>query len=346
MKKSIFYSLSLLVGLILFFIALKEIGLGNIILILRKISLIQFIAALGIIFLAFLIGTLRWKTIINTYLDRPLSFKDIFIPRIIGFCINYLTPVVFAGGQPVKAYVVRERNKCSLEKIIVSIILEEAIFLSILFVFVVLGVVFLFSSFSLPSLLENIVLLVIFLCSIIFFLFYYRIFRKKPGKRGFFTFFIEMLRLDKINVINNIKEKIADIEKEIFYFFKKQKRKLIFVSFLTVIEILFFIFAYYLIISYLSPGLNFLEVVSINSLVNIIYFIPIPAALGSFEWSQALIFNVFGLSLNTGIAFSLIVRILNLILVSMGILFLVHFEVKTLAEKIGEGIKKLIDIFE
>ncbi len=346
MKKSIFYSLSLLIGLILFFIALKEIGLENLISALGEVSLIQFLIALGAMFLAFLIGTLRWKIIIDSQLDKPLCFKDVFIPRVVGFSINYLTPVVFAGGQPVKAYIVKERNKCSLEKVIISIILEEAIFLSILFVFVILGVIFLFTSFNLPSLLKNIVFLITFFCSIIFFLFYYRILRKKPDRRGFFTFFIEMLRLDKISAINNIKEKVADIEKEIFYFFKKQRKKLILVSFLTVIEILFLILAYYLIISYLSPGLNLIEVFSINSLINIVYFIPIPAALGSFEWSQALIFNVFGLSLNTGIAFSLIVRILNLILVSIGILLLVHFEVKTLAEKIGEGIKKLIDIFE
>ncbi|MCK4453805.1 flippase-like domain-containing protein [Candidatus Parcubacteria bacterium] len=346
MRKIIFFSLSLLIGLILFFIAFKKIGAENIISAVSAISLWQFLFVFGIMLLSFLIGTLRWRIIIKTQSSAPVSFLDVLIARTVGFAINYLTPVIFAGGQPFKAYIIKERTKASLDKIIISIIISEAIFLSILFFFVVLGVFFLFLSFDLPFIFEIIISGIIFFCFIIFCLFYSRIIKRTPDKKGFFTFFIEFLRLDRVGLINGVKTKIADIEREIFYFFKHQKIQLIIVSFLTLIEILLLILTYWLTILFLGSILNFKELISVNALINLVYFIPIPAALGSFEWSQALIFDIFGLNLNTGIAFSLIVRCLSLIMAGLGILLLIHFEVKTLAERLGKIVQKFMKCFE
>ena len=346
MRKIIFFSLSLLIGLILFFIAFKKIGAENIISAISAISIWQFLFAFGIMLLSFLFGTLRLGIIIKTQSSSPVSFLDVLIARTVGFAVNYLTPVIFAGGQPFKAYIIKERTKVSLDKIIVSIIISEAIFLSILFFFIVLGVLSLFLSFNLPFIFEIIISGITLFFFLIFCLFYSRIIKKSPDKKGFFTFFIEILHLDKIDLINGVKTKIADIEREIFYFFKHQKTKLIIVSFLTLLEILFLILSYWLIILFLGSTLNFKELLSVNALIDLVYFIPIPAALGSFEWSQALIFDIFGLNLNTGIAFSLIVRCLSLIIAGFGILLLIHFEIKTLAEKFGAAIQKLIKCFE
>jgi len=342
MRKLIFFSLSLLIGLILFFIAFKKIGAENIISAVSAISSWQFIFAFGIMLLSFLVGTLRLRIIIKSQSSTPVSFLDVLIARTVGFTINYLTPVIFAGGQPFKAYIIKERTKASLDKIITSIIISEAIFLSILFFFIVSGVLFLFLSFNLPFIFEIIISGITLFCFLIFCLFYSRIIRKSPDKKGFFTSFIEFLHLDKVDLINEAKTKIADIEREIFYFFKHQRAKLIIISFLTLLEILLLIFSYWLIILFLGSVLNFKELISINALINLVYFLPIPAALGSFEWSQALIFDIFGLNLNTGIAFSLIVRCLSLIMAGIGILLLIHFEIKTLAEKSGATIQKFI----
>jgi len=119
------------------------------------ISFWQFLLALGILSLSFLSGTLRWKIIIKSQLSQKVSFLDILIARIVGVSINYLTPVVFLGGQPIKAYILKERSKVSLDKVVVSIIIEEVIFLSVLLFFVILGVAFLFLRFPLPAIFEH-----------------------------------------------------------------------------------------------------------------------------------------------------------------------------------------------
>lgn len=343
MKKSIFYSLSLLIGLILFYVALQEIGLENISSAVSKVSFGQFLFALVVLFSGFLIGTLRWLIIARSQISPTTSFLDVLIARLVGFSISYLTPVIFLGGQPFKAYVLKERTKSSIDKIVVSIILEEAVFLTVLFLFVVFGVVFLILKFDLPNSLRNIVFGVTLFCLFIFCFFYYRIIKKSSKGKGFFGFFIEALRLDRIDFIGNIKERIDRVETEVSNFFRHQRIKLVTISFLSIIELLFSIISYKLIINFLGGHFNLTEVISINALINLIYFLPIPAALGSFEWSQAIIFNIFGMTLETGIAFSLIVRIINLILVAFGIIFLLHFEVKILLARLGESVQKLTD---
>ena len=343
MRKFIFYSLSLLIGLILFYVALKEIGFVNITSVLSKISLSQFLFVSAFIFLGFLIGTLRWLIIARSQISRSVSFLDVFITRSIGFSISYLTPVVFLGGQPFKALILKERTKASIDKIVVSIILEEAIFLSFLFLFIVFGAAFLILKFTLPSNLKSIIIAITFFCLFVFCFFYYRLLKKSAKEKGFFTFFIEILRLDKIDFISRIKKRIDRVEQEVSDFFKYQKTKLIIVSFFTVIELIFSIIGYKLIIDFLGGNLNLMEVISINSLINLIYFIPIPAALGTFEWSQALIFNIFGLTLDLGVAFSLLVRVISLIVVGLGIIFLLHFEMRILVRKIGKTAQKLGD---
>jgi len=188
MKKFIFYSLSLLIGLFLFYIALAEIGLTNISLAISKVSLWQFLSVLIIIFSGFLIGTLRWLIIARSQIAPNISFWDLLIARLVGFSISYLTPVVFLGGQPFKAYVLRERSKVLIDKIVVSIILEEAIFLTYLFLFVIFGVIFLIFKFDLPSKLQNIIFGVTLFCLFIFCFFYYRIMKKSSKDRGFLVF--------------------------------------------------------------------------------------------------------------------------------------------------------------
>lgn len=346
MRKLLFFSSSLFIGLILFFIAIKKIGTRNIILAISEISFWQFLVILAIFLLSFFVGTFRWRTVLKNQVKNPVSFSDIFIARIINSAINQITPVFFLGGQPFQVYVIKERAKIPLDKAVASTIIAVAIFLSILFFFVILGVVFLFLLFPLPLFLKFSIGGILALCSVIFCLFYSRIIKKNPGQKGFFTFFIEGFHLDKLKIINNIKTGVADVEKQIFYFFKHQRDKLVIASFFTILEILLLLFGYWLLVFFLGSKISLPEVFSVNALVNLAYLLPIPAGLGALEVSQALIFNTFGLGFNTGIAFSLIVRVVTLIIVGIGILFLIQFEIKIIVKRIGVFIERLIEFFK
>ncbi|MCK4354893.1 flippase-like domain-containing protein [Candidatus Parcubacteria bacterium] len=345
MKKIIFLSASLIIGFILFFIALKKVGLENIFSVLSGFDVWQISLILGLFLFGLVIGALRWKIILDTQHSSPVRFSDIFIAKFIGHSINYLTPVMFAGGEPFKALVLKARAKVPIDKGLTSIVIEEVIFLSVSFVFAVLGVVLLLAHFTLPLYFIVLLVALIIFCLFILYIFYSKTINNK-SKKGFFVFFIETLCLDKIDIVNGIKPKINEIEQEISDFFKEQRGKVINACILSVIEILLLILSYWLIIIFLKKYLCIWEVVSINALIHLVSIIPIPASLGSFEWSQAFIFSIFGLGSDTGIAFSLIVRCVMLTITGLGILLLVNFEIKTLIEKakiIAQKFGKIVD---
>jgi len=343
MKKIVFLSISLIIGFVLFFIALKKVGLENIFYVLSRLTLWQIFLVFGMFLLGIIIGALRWKIVLNGQYPFPIRFSDILIAKFVGHSINYLTPVAFAGGEPFKALVLKTRAKVPIDKGITSIVIEEVIFLSVAFLFVVLGVIFLLSRFVLP--LHFIVLLVglVIFCLLILYIFYSQTISNKNNK-GFFIFFIEILHLDKIDIINGVKPKIVQIEQEISHFFKKQKAGVAGAGALAVIEILLLIFSYWLVMIFLKKYLTIAEAVSINALIHLVAIIPIPASLGSFEWSQAFIFSIFGLGSDSGIAFSLIVRCITLAVAGIGILLLIHFEIKALVEKIMAFVQKFEEV--
>jgi uncharacterized protein (TIRG00374 family) len=344
MKKIIFLSVSLIIGFVLFFVALQKVGIENIVSVLSSFTLSQVFLILGLMFLGLVIGAWRWKVVLNAQNLYP-RFSDIFVAKLIGHSVNYLTPVMFAGGEPFKALILKGKAKIPLDKGLTSVVIEEVIFLSVSFVFAVLGVVLLFAHFTLPLYFIISVITLIIFCFLILCVFYFKTVNSKSEK-GFFIFFVEIFRLDKVNIINSVKPKINEIEQEISYFFRKRKSKLIIACVLSVIEILLLVFTYWLIIIFLKNYLSIGEAISINALINLVAIVPIPASLGSFEWTQVFIFSIFGLGPDIGVAFSLIVRCAMLLIAGIGIILLINFEIKALFEKVKAITQKLGRLLE
>ena len=344
MKKIIFLSVSSIIGFVLFFVALQKVGIKDIVSVLSSFTLWQVFLILGLFLLGLAIGALRWKVVLNAQNLSP-RFSDIFVAKLIGHSVNYLTPVMFAGGEPFKALILKEKAKVPLGKGLTSVVIEEVIFLSVSFIFALLGVALLLARFTLPIYFVIPLIGLLIFCFSILCVFYLKTVNSK-SKKGFFIFFIEIFRLDKVSIINSVKPKINEIELEISYFFRKQKSKLIIACVLSVVEILLLVFTYWLIIIFLKNYLNIWEIISINALINFVSIIPIPASLGSFEWTQVFIFSTFGLGSDAGVAFSLIVRFGMLVIAGVGVILLINFQVKALFKKAKITAQKLGELFK
>jgi uncharacterized protein (TIRG00374 family) len=351
MKKFILITIFLLIGLVLFAAAIEKMDLQQILLIMSRLSLGKFLMILLIFFLAVIIGLFRWMLILKGQSNLKPPFSKIFIAKIVGSSINYLTPVCFAGGEPFKAYILKEEAKIPWDKTISSIVISEALYLSAILFFIVLGVFFLVINQVALSLLTILILFgAVFFCLAIFYLFYSKTLNKKKGERGFFTFLVDLLGLDKFETINGYREKMIETEEKISYFFKTKKSDLVGAIVLSFIEVILIIFANWLIILFLGIKLDFKDMLSVFSVMNISFLFPIPAALGIFELSQSFLFELLEIGAINGIAFSLVNRLMMLFVAFLGIIFLIHFEIKILSvkivEKLPEIIKKLKEIFE
>lgn len=335
--KFIFSTCPLIIGILLFILITTKIGFFQIIKTISAISFKQFVILLAVNFSAILISILRWKIIMQS-LEIPISSSRIAMAKFIGLTINYLTPGVFMGGEPFKAFFLKREAGIPLSKSVISIIIDEAVFLTVSFFLIIIGLFFLFHWALLSKKIAVIILLVFSLLLAAFYLFYTRTIYKKTGEKGFFSYIIDMLHLNKIKAIARFKHKIIEIENNLSVFFKAHRQILIIAVILTLIESFLYLTAFWLTIFYLGHKINFQTILTIMSTIYINYLIPIPAALGSLELSQSYMFNIFGIGEDVGIGFSFITRIISLFFIAVGLIVLTYFEIKILWQKLSQRI--------
>ncbi len=352
LNKSLFFTVTLVVGGLLFITIINRVGIEKITETILAFQLRHFfiLATLGII--SAFVSTLRWKIILDASGNKT-TFKKVFTARMIGFSINYLTPSGLVLGEPFKAMVLSGKTGLSIGSTMASIIIEGSIFLSTLLFFVIVGI-FAFLSYSEVSLKISAVIIgvLIFLLGL-FYLFFTKMIKPSGtlGEKGFFTCLIDLLRLHKLSFIDNLKNKIIHRENEIKNFFQLHKKTVFAAIFLSVLEIIITLIASWLTLYFLGLTVGIKSLLGLFSLMNISYLIPLPGSLGGLELSQIFAFSFFGLGGQaTALAFTLITRLISLTLVMIGIGYLIQFELNKISQKTDEiSIKfkqKIKDLFQ
>lgn len=281
---------------------------------LRKITLWQF-AFLFVLKLVFaIVGTVRWKIILNFY-NRNVSLWKLYLFKAAVFAISYLTPTAAVGGQAVGALLLKN-EKVPLKIGLVSVLLDSilvgiitfliTIFVVILFVTnVIFNLNFAFSFFSsfLFILLLGLAVFWTLKKSILGF----NLFLKSKRATGkLFTalkkgakLFIDFLSFDKKAFV--------------------QASLLTVLSYILVLIELFFLL-YFLGIVFLPLQLTIVET------GNVIAFIfPISQALGITESAAVYTHSILGSTAATGIAMSLILRARHILITLIGIAVLIFY---------------------
>jgi uncharacterized protein (TIRG00374 family) len=343
MSKFWIISLFFVLGLVLFIFSLKSVDLARVTSALASLFPWRFFIVFPLIFLAVIVvDTLKWRVIIKSEFLAPPSFLKILGARLVGFSVSYLTPSVFFGGEPFRVYLIKGENDFPTEKAISTVILDKLILFSVSFVFFFLGIFFLFYYLNFPLVVDVFLFLVGLLIGVSVFVLYSKL-KKTSFKKGVLVAVLERLYLNKLKAISNNQEKIREVEREIFLFFDKKRKETFRVMGFSFLEVSLLFLSYWLVVYFLGENLDFFQLFAINSMVYLAYFIPFPAALGSFEVAQAFAFGVFGLNPGSGVAFSLIVRGINLIISALGIGVLVWMEIKLLFQKIINFIFRFLE---
>lgn len=313
--------ISFFIGFLLLVWFYRRIGLTSIINQLVKLKYWQIIIIFLFSVFSFIIGAFRWKSIIELISNSKISFFVIIRALLSGYAISYLTPIMYFGGEGLRAYVLKKERNIPLNKSLSSILIDRFADFSGSFVFLFLaGILLIFSrnlSWGLFFLL---------LASLIFLILYLLI--KVIGLEKIFIFFVKLFRLDKINCKNKkvkIVEKIYLLVKEAGLFLKKSPERFSFVVFLSFLVWFISIFQLKLLLLYLGYNLSIIKLLIIRVFAVLSIFIPIPASLGTFEGAYVLSFRLFNLPSDTALASSLILRIYQIVLVSLGIFSASHY---------------------
>lgn len=341
-----FVIISLILGLLLFVFTIQQTGIDSV------VKTVYFFPA-PVILLVFLIifaaagivASWRWKIIIESQNSHPVSFAKIIGARLTAFAISYVTPAVLVGGDPVRAYMIKEENDYSLEKSFASVIIDEAIYFFTLFLFIIIGFLFLADHFSLPRSVFYSFSAFSAFGAIVLYLFYSRLIARSANAEGFFVFVVKTLRLDKLKYIESRMEKIKKIEKIISGFFKNKRDVFAKAFLLSILEVLIYLAMIFIIVFYLGSAISLAQSLSIFAVLTFTSFIPIPGSFGSLEMAATFIFDLMGFGKSNGFAFSLIFRLANITLVFIGFLALIYFEMATISKSFTiEAPKELVSI--
>lgn len=338
MNKLLFFTVTLAIGVGLFSYIIKDTGVNNILEVIFNIDPWQFAVLILLSAIGILISSFRWKIILNAN-GSFAPFRKILAARMVGFSINYLTPSGLIMGEPFKAVVLSSESDVKMGSAMVSIVVEGAIFLSTLLFFVTLGIISFITYSPVSNTIFGIIAIAFGFMAAVFYLFYSKMIRQNPegqSEKGFFTYLIELLWLDKIAFVNQFKNRIGRREGEVKSFFSQHKNTILAAVLLSVAEIAVAFYGYWLTISFLGFSLSIKTLLGVSALMSISNLLPLPGSLGGLELSQIFAFNFFNLGGQvTAMGFSIITRIISLIFVAIGILYLAYFEAKTAMQKIS-----------
>lgn len=336
MKKSTLIIISLLLGVFLLFFAFREVNWKEIetaLFLFPKNALI-FVALIN--FLAvFIVGSYRWQVILKSQ-KCSVSFWKVVRAKMAGFTMSYVTPTALIAGEPIRAYMIKEESQCGWEKSSASVIVDQIIYLICLFCVIILGFVFLWEKFSLPKDVTYGFFAVFALVLVTTVVFYKKTFQRGEGEHAFFSFVIHKTKLSKIKYINNKLGAIEKTEKIIEGFFKESKTDFLLVVVLAFLEVFLDAFAILVTCFYMGHWVGIVMSVGVFSLWALASLAPIPGSLGSAELVLSFAFTLLNAGgSDTGLAFSLIYRVINIFFCLLGIMAFLHFTIKTASHSFG-----------
>ncbi len=267
----------------------------------------------------FTLYSLRWQIIINSHLpaEYKIPLRKMYLHRLAGFAMSYLTPAAQVGGEPVRIAMVSTEPGVSLRAATSSVVLDIAFELSAYIVFILAGVLLALweglgdgNSF----LVIGIGLLLLLLTLVAFF-------AAMAYGRGFFSHFFRLFGLSKIKSLKKIEKGMLDSEKLMSEFLASSFSRVLIVSFLSLAVFSFRVIEVFYIAYFFGVNLNFASAFLTATLPGIALILPIPAGLGIFEGGFSAVFSLLNIPLSA-VTFALIIRIRDALFISTGVIYI------------------------
>ena len=274
----------------------------------------NFFAILIIYFIGFILDSYSWQLCIENLAKTKLKIYQVFKIRIIGEAFNYILFQV--GGEPVKAFLLKNNFGIKYKLSIGSLILAKTIILFALIIFCFIGLISIFYTGKFGAGFEKASVIGFTLFSILISLFFI-VQRYKLTSKIHNAFKNKLSK--KINIFL---KHLEETEHKISEFYKKTKKDFFKILFLNLSNWFFGALELYAIFYLLNEKITFLEAVAIETLVQLVramlFFIP--SNLGTQEGVFVLAVNVLKDSTPLGLAVAIIRRLREVIWISIGLI--------------------------
>ncbi len=312
-KRLVILSLFTALGIALFVGVVLQTGIDEIWRNLRQFSLLHFGVFVVLSFINFGLYTLRWHLILKAITHDPISFWSLFMHRMSGFALSYLTPSAQTGGEPLRILLLTH-DKVPSKKAASSAVIDKGLEFAALFLFIGLGIFIALLDGSLPPEMNAIGWILLVFMSVAIFWFYF----SSMKNIGFFSSILRFLRLNRFRRVQTFHDRILEVEEEMASFYKKHLAIFWLLIPISLVTTSFLLLEHYLVARFMGVHMTFLQTFLVSTIPYVAYMIPIPGGLGLLEGGHAAIFAALGISIN---AFVLvfIIRIRDLIFVFAGL---------------------------
>ena len=328
MTKKLIIGFSTLSGIILIFVLFRLTGPTRVLVEIKELGLVGTAVFIINSLLILLIAGFSWQIILRSYGYR-LPFRDVLGIKIVAFAISYLTPSMYIGGEPARIYLLCKKHCLSTTTVTATVVVDKFLELGAGLLYVFVGSIWALMEPGLPLQIYLILIVLnsLFALGMILLLISF-VFQTRS-----FTYVINFLERIKVlaPLMRKLKPQAAKLEEEIFPAFKRHRRQTILAFGLNLLTgyLVFIkpaIFFYFLKVIFSLSQLALLF--ALTHLLLAFQFTP--GALGIFELGEVGIYQLVGIGSEGALAFSLMVRLADLVgvviasyvAISVGITFL------------------------
>jgi len=266
-------------------------------------------------FLIALIGNWRWKEILKVS-NIEISFFQLFKIYLGGYAMMYLFPILLWGGEAFRVYGLNEEKKLSWKKTFASVIIERVLEWTANILVIFIGLSFFLYKVYLPP--KGLVIvfgafLVVFVSAITYF------YINVLGKKSIVKKIVRSFWKKEVSGENGM----LAVENDVFNFFQLNNSSFKKGVALSILRALIMQARGWVLVLFLGHVIGFFPSLSILGFTYLSSMIPIPTSLGSHEAVQFYAFTSLGMTASTATAFTMIIRAAEIVVSSVGLVFLI-----------------------
>lgn len=336
MKKLVSGAIFLILGLALalgVFFTVDDADIGEALL---NFSLTGFLWILLLSVFATFVTAWRYKLIL-AHKDIHLSLRHLWGVWLAGNAFNYITPIVYLGGEGVKGYLLKDKHNVPWGKSLFCLALDRFVEITIGLIVIVGSAVVLLSFLGVKGLANSVVGIIVSsaIAFLIFGFLYYMIFRNK-------RVFLPLLKLFSAHKTKPGKF-VVDTESEFLRFFEARSKTMWKVIGLSLLKQVVFLARHILLIYYITGGIMLGGAILSLGVLYLGFTAPIPGALGIQEALQSILFSIIGLTGGGGFALSLVLRGADFVLVAAGVYILLKRGIRLMASGVSSIIQEKLN---
>jgi len=318
-NKVISITVSLVIGLLLFFIVVSKTGIANIVSTFKSFSVLWLLLYVIVSVSIVAVVVWRWRLILISQ-GYKINYFKLLIYRMAGYAVSYITPSAHVGGEVARAYLLKKEG-IDFSKGISTIIIDKSLEITSDVFFASLGAITIVLFYDLNIFIKALLIIIPLLLMCLITIFYYRILHQK----GFFTWLFRLLKLHRIKKLIRFERKLEEIELYVMLFFKHSKKTFRQAFIISCLLWILMLFEYKIAILVFRHNVSLFVVFLALAMVGIAYVVPIPAALGVLEVGEFSMFSLIGLKPSIGVALSFMVRARDLVWTFLGIVVLSYY---------------------